>query len=591
MTTRFSRLVALIALFAMLHAQAASAWQKKPDASKDNQEFKFSVSTHLVLVPVIVTDKQGNHVTGLKAEDFEVKEDGVVQKIARVDELAADAVKVQATSASPKSFTNQVAAEHPKKLEIIALDQVNTPFVSSAYSYKGLVEFLARNVDANTLLALVAITPNGVRIIHNFTTDPSVLVAAVSKVRVTLNSKDTRSQDIPGDSSEADAEAVQLTALLSGSVASFDAAASSNAMAAQARAALQAAHAQADASRETQASLITLECMQQIAQYFQGVPGRKSLIWASTGFKFSLGSSPESLTRGTTNEDWQRTFNMLQDANIAVYPVDIGGLVQGVSANNLQSLNSAMIKTGGAEGGVAARGAGMEAVTNGSFVDPTVGRQQTMRTLADMTGGQAFYNSNDAAGLFRKAGEDASQYYLLSYYTKDNGKKGWRKLGVKVHQDNVKVRGRTGYFFSSVAIEAETTRQADEMMAMASDLDFTGMPIRGEWQEVTPAGDQRTVRFQLSIPAGVPSIDTENGNHINFDFRALVMDAKGQIVAKIGQRMETKLPQDGVTQIQTKGLDYINEFTLPPGSYRAHFVVRDNLRGTLGSIVTPLVVQ
>jgi VWFA-related protein len=591
MTTRFSRLIALIALFAMLQAQAGSAWQKKPDASKDSQEFKFTVSTHLVLVPVIVTDKQGNHVTGLKAEDFEVKEDGVVQKIARLDELTADTVKVQATSGNPKSFTNQVTAEHPKKLEIIALDQINTPFVSGAQGYRGLVEFLAKNVDANTLLALVAITPNGVQIIHNFTTDPSVLVAAVGKVRATLNPKDTRSQDIPGESSESDAEAVQLTALLGGSSVANIAPGSSNALIAQARAAMAQAHAAADASRETQASLITLECLQQIAQYFQGVPGRKSLIWASTGFKFSLGASPESLTRGTTNEDWQRTFNMLQDANIAMYPVDVGGLIQGVSANNIQSLNSAMIRADGAEGGVAARGAGLEAVGNGSLVDPTVGRQQTMRTLADMTGGQAFYNSNDAAGLFRKAGEDASQYYMLSFYTKDNGKKGWRKLGVKVHQDNVKVRGRTGYFFSSVAAEAETTRQADEMMAMASDLDFTGMPIRGEWQEVTPAGDQRTVRFLLSIPAGVPSIDTENGNHINFDFRALVMDSKGQIVAKIGQRMETKLPQEGVTQIQTKGLDYINEFTLPPGSYRAHFVVRDNLRGTLGSIVTPLTVQ
>src|SRR5215472_3988475 len=361
MTTRFSRLIALTAIFAMLQAQAGSAWQKNPDASKDSQEFKFTVSTHLVLVPVIVTDKQGNHVTGLKAEDFEVKEDGVVQKIARLDELTADTVKVQATSGNPKSFTNQVTAEHPKKLEIIALDQVNTPFVSGAQGYRGLVEFLAKNVDANTLLALVAITPNGVQITHNFTTDPSVLGAEGGKVRATLNPKDTRSQDIPGESTESDAEAVQLTALLGGSSVANIAPGSSNALIAQARAAMAQAHAAADASRETQASLITLECLQQIAQYFQGVPGRKSLIWASTGFKFSLGASPESLTRGTTNEDWQRTFNMLQDANIAMYPVDVGGLVQGVSANNIQSLNSAQIRSSGADGGVGTGGGGRQA--------------------------------------------------------------------------------------------------------------------------------------------------------------------------------------------------------------------------------------
>src|SRR5215472_455501 len=99
MITKLSRPMAIIALFAMLHAQAASAWQNKPDSSKDQgkEPFKLSVATHFVLVPVIVTDKQGNHVTGLKAEDFELKEDGSVQKIARLDELTADTVKVQAT--------------------------------------------------------------------------------------------------------------------------------------------------------------------------------------------------------------------------------------------------------------------------------------------------------------------------------------------------------------------------------------------------------------------------------------------------------------------------------------------------------------
>src|SRR5215472_11731588 len=164
MTTRFMRTIALIAVVAILNAPAGSAWQNKQESSQEQSKepFKLSVATHFVLVPVIVTDKQGNHVTGLKAEDFEVKEDGAVQKIARLDELTADTVKVQATSGNPKSFTNQVTAEHPKKLEIIALDQVNTPFVSGAQGYRGLVEFLAKNVDANTLLALVAITPNGV---------------------------------------------------------------------------------------------------------------------------------------------------------------------------------------------------------------------------------------------------------------------------------------------------------------------------------------------------------------------------------------------------------------------------------------------
>lgn len=39
------------------------------------------VSTHLVLVDVVVTDKQGKPITGLRREDFEVEENGKGQKI------------------------------------------------------------------------------------------------------------------------------------------------------------------------------------------------------------------------------------------------------------------------------------------------------------------------------------------------------------------------------------------------------------------------------------------------------------------------------------------------------------------------------
>jgi hypothetical protein len=214
-----------------------------------------------------------------------------------------------------------------------------------------------------------------------------------------------------------------------------------------------------------------------------------------------------------------------------------------------------------------------------------------MRQLAEMTGGQAFYNSNDGAELFRRAGEDASQYYILAYYTKEIGKNGWRKLSVKVPRDGVKVRARSGFFFTNAATEPEPTRQAQEMMAMVSDVSFTGLPIQGRWEQPEAAGNQRKMRFLLTVPPGVPFVDAENQNHLNFDFRAVVMDANGQVAGKIGQRLDTNLAADEAEKIRTAGLDYLNEFTLPPGRYVAHFVVRDNLRGAMGSIVTPVKVE
>lgn len=585
--TTIAAIVALLSFSAI----ALQKNQAQPSAqSQQSQEpFKFSLHSNLVLLPVMVTDKKGKHVDGLTMEDFEIKEDGKVQKIVHLDEINADSGTIQAPSQTASAFTNRLAVEHPKKMEIIAIDQVNTPFTAGADARRGIVQFLSKNVDANTLLALVAFQHNGVRLLHNFTSDPAVLVAAVRKVQSSLTSRDTRALDISGDTSEADAEALQIQAALSG--VELSGAVSTAQAVSAARAAISAGEAQVDLSRQGQEGLITLECLQQAAEYFGGVPGRKSLIWASSGFPFALGASAKELTRGTTIDDWQRTFDMLQDANIAVYPVDVSGLVTGGSANNVQSLNSNLIKAGGPEGGVAGRSQQLDQVTAGTLVDPTEARHETMRHLADITGGEAFYNSNSGAELFRRAGEDSAQYYQLAYYTKDNGKYGWRKLSVKVREKGVKVRARSGFVFHDPAKDTEQTRQFEETMALDSDLTFASLPFKGEWTQVEQAGNERKVHFRLSIPAGVPSIDTDHQNHFSMDFRIVAANAAGQVAGTIGQRLDTKLPPEAVAQVERKGLDYDNTLTLPPGVYKVHFVVHDNLRGTLGSVVVPLTVE
>jgi VWFA-related protein len=572
-------------------AQGQAAPQN-PSQAAEVPGYKLTVRSNLVLVPVIVTDKHGEHVTGLKAEDFEVKEDDKPQNIIRVDELTTgDTSKVERPAVAANNFSNEVVAEHPKKLEIIALDQINVPFAGGADGNRMLIDFLSRNLDTNTLLALVAMTPNGVRIIHDFTAQPAVLSAALGKIRNMPKGTDLAALDFTGENTSADIEVLQLEALLNGSSIDFSNVNPQNA-AAVARAMSQSARATIDASRRAQQGLITLECFQQIAEYFGGVPGRKSLIWASTAFPFGLGTAVNnSTTRGTIMEDWDRTFQALTDANIAVYAVDIGGLVTGATANNLQSLNTAVIKTQGAEGGVGARSQGLAALNAGEFNDPNVGRQETMRQLADRTGGQAFYNSNDGADLFRRAGADAGQYYTIAYYTKDTGKYGWRKLNVKVKRDGVKVRARSGYFFNDPKKANDPNASVKDLkMALTSDLSFTSVPLRGEWLQTEPAGADRKVHFVLSIPPGVPGIDAEHQNHISLDFLVVATDTAGKNVT-ISQRLDTNLKPDGVEQIQTKGIDYTNVLNLVPGDYKVHFVVRDNLRGIMGSVVSPLKVN
>jgi VWFA-related protein len=561
-----------------------------------NDAATFVAGTNIVLVPVVVTDKKGNHIGGLKSDDFEVKQDDKEQRITSFEEITSEATPAQRPAISPNTFTNQVIVQRPKKLEIIALDLLNTPLAGRVDARRGLVSFLSKSVDENTLVALLVIHGNGVTMIHNFTSDPSVLITAIKKLDAPVSVQDTPTMNISRDTPVDDVtgqplanlEAAELMAIFEGAsdVSSIPGSAG---LAAQARGNIAAATARVDASTQSQQGLITLECFQEIARYFAGVPGRKSLIWASTGFNFGLGAMPGELTRGTSPEDWQRTVRLLQDANIAVYPVDVGGLT-GTSPGSSLVLDMPS-GTNTSEGGVMARSAMLEAVSQGRMIEPTQVKHETMRTVADRTGGEAFYNANNIDDLFRRASMDSAQYYMLSFNTKDISKEGWHKISVKVRTEGAQLRYRTGFFVTKDMKNPESASQADELMAISSDLHFTTLPINGQWQQIETAGSNRKAHFSLWLSPAAVNIDTEHENRINVDFLAVAVNRGGQQVGKVSQRLDRKLPPAGVNQIQNNGLTYVNVLAIPPGQYNVHIIVRDNLTGRLGSVIAPLRVD
>jgi len=542
---------------------------------------KFIVRTDVVLVPVVVTDKHGNHVPGMTAGDFEVKHDGKEQKVASLEEITSEATPAQRMTGSPRFFTNQVIAQHQKKLVIIALDLFNTSLAGRSEARRGLVKFLSNLVDENTLLALVVFHRNGVSMIHNFTSDPAILIAAIKKLQASPSPEESRTLNVRGDVPTIDAEVADLAAILQGT-AGGDAGPQTIAGAIST---MRASEATMDLSFQHEAGLVTLEEFQQVAQYFGSVPGRKSLIWASSGFNFAMGTIAGEATRGSTGEDWQRTVRVLQDANIAVYPVDVSGLAT-ISPSKSDVYDN--LPPGGS---IAGRSAVLQGVEAGVFSDPSAAKHETMQTVADRTGGVPFYNMNNSDELFRRAIFDSTQYYMLTFATKDISKDGWHKIEVKAKREGTQVRYRTGFFVTKDMRNPDLTRQTDELMAATSALNFTMLPVSGNWQQIEPDGNKRKVHFALNVPPGVTTIDAEHENHINMDFLAMARNAGGHDVAHVSQRLDRKLPAAGVNQIEGNGLTYVNALTLPPGEYRVVFVVRDNLIGRIGSVFSQLKVE
>jgi VWFA-related protein len=543
----------------------------------DEKKVEFKSQTVLVQVPTVVVDKAGNHIHDLKKEDFKVEENGKEQKIAVLEEVTAtNARLIQATN-PPGTFSNVTQdGEAPRNVVVIALDTVNTPFLDQAMGRKQLVQYLADNLDSVPVLAMVVIGGNGVRTISGLTNDSDVLLAALKKVRSelpTLQGVDHDSLALAGGGAN-----TGIGTILSPSKENL----SGGTIFGQGgdpTAALRQFVVQGDASyagyAQDRAVENTMQAFLSIAWSLSGVPGRKSLIWATGGFPFIM-DSPSAVPGGYLSALYERAMEALNDAQVSVYPVDVRGLVN-------------MSGMGDGRGRGTVNGQAM-AVRNVSRSWLQGARVDTLKDFAEMTGGKAYYNSNDLGTGFKRAVEDSTSYYLIGYYLDThNTKPGWRKLKVKVEHKDVEVRSRSGFLVTNATMNPELTQQADIGFALSSPFDSTGIPLAVEWRETSPDGDKKKVGFTMHLPAtGVTIEGDHNAFNVDFMAQAVKNDAPP---ANVGSTAKGTFTAEALTKVKSDGIFYNNAFHLPPGDYQVKFVVRDNLSGRVGSVSAPLTVN
>lgn len=546
-------------------AQPSSA--QATAADKNAVPPKFTSRSELVLVPVIVHDRSGNHVHGLKQDDFTVEENGAAQKVSLFEEVnSATDMRLKRASIAPGIFTNTLqmtgnapaAAPPAPHINIVVLDAINTAFADQAYARKHLLSFLEKSIGRNEMTTLLVMGRGGIKVVHDFTTDPSVLIAALGKVRGSTDM-------MAGENTDAlitGADAQAMVAAESDDIQAFLEASSARVM-------------------QEQAILGTLDGLTAIAESYRGVPGRKALIWVTGSFPFLVekpGDPPSA--RGFADE-MERAFKLLSDANIAVYPVDARGLVVG--------LMDASTPT--------PRG-GARAITqlNRARLDNHTATLETMSMVADMTGGHAFYNTNDLEKAFEHASDDSSSYYLLGFYRGPNDEKpGWRKLKVKVSKSGLNLRSRSGYYVTAKASE-ESGANADVKLALRAPMDFTGLPLAVQWEQspkdaaANPAGKKPAI-FNVQVARNALFIDKADNNHMQFEVVAVAKMPTGQVADTVAQTREANLKPETVAKIEAGGLSYRNQFHLVPGEYSVRFVIRDVLTGRIGSVLAPLKVQ
>jgi VWFA-related protein len=403
MNWKWRTLVFFLAAFTVLSSSsllsvAAEGPASMPSISiQDQPSTVLRANTRLVVVDVVATNSKGEPVPDLKVEDFSVTEDGKPQKISAFS-FKQHNKATQVTGATGGGFSNAPQYKDVNSLNVILMDAINGDFASYAYGRDELIKFL----DKGTLTQPTAlyVLEQKLTLLHDFTTDISELKALVQgyKPKGPVHVLDVYAAASP-----------------------FSARSPSN-------------------STTINTMDVSVTALNTLAGALAGYPGRKNLIWVSAGFPITLspeiisddptpscrqtgivGMSGCDLTNPTTmtesssfgrgsGKDFQaaveKVANALMNAQVAVYPIDESGVDKN---NRINTIN-------------------------------------TMRALADRTGGKAFYNSNDVEMGIRSSLDDGSTYYTLEYYP-DN--KTWdekfRAIQIKSKQ-GVSLRYRQGYY-------------------------------------------------------------------------------------------------------------------------------------------------
>jgi VWFA-related protein len=590
-----------VALACSVFVFALAGAGDKDDKDKGNtSEVKFAAGAKLVLVPTLVTDKSGNHISGLKQEDFTVLENGAEQKLATFEEITSDPHRLSRPQ-NPNEFNNALAGgTSARRVTLIVLDLMNTPFLDQVNARTELLKYLTKSVNEREPTGLYTLTRSGVQVVHDFTSDPRILVAALHVVKgdtyqmvdsdeeveaITGTASPDGSSGAPssggsskssGGSSKGGGETPK-----SGGSSKGNAQAAVQGEAQKLQTMMEDSELNFKAFEQRVAITYTLDGLQTVAQALAGVPGRKSLIWASGGFPFNVSDNTMQLApagRDTLADVlplYERTWQLLNDAEISLYPVDVKGL-------QVTSMAGAPVRNPGKNY--------FRRMQNRQFET-----QSSFQTFAEMTGGRAYYGSNDLEKGFREAVNDSAEYYMLGYYIdRSQTKPGWRKLTVKAKREHVEVRARSGFFVTNAAIDPERSRKSDISSALQSPLDYTSLALVARWDKIEPGKEpgRKHVTFVIRLAPDAGVINDADNNHVALDFVAMAKSPEGKpLGSPMGQKVDVHLTPERLSAIRQQGVVYRDGLDLAPGEYTIRFVVRDDLSGRTGSVAAPLKVE
>jgi VWFA-related protein len=542
----------LLAAAGLLWAQAAD---EKPAGVKPKAApLVVRLGVDLVQVDAVVTDKKGRHVTDLKAEDFEVLQDGKPREITHCEYVvaapeptaAAPARPVAPADAPPPPAFTALRREDVRRVMAFVMDDYNLSADGIHRVAEGLDKVIRQDLRHGDLIAIMR-TSGGMGILHQFTNDRRVLEAAVRDLR----------QRMPGMGLGEDRTVT-----------------GGNAM------------------RDAYVAEAAFLAVRNVLDALRTLPGRKSVVLFSERLKVLNNEFFDDVDAVDRVEErmldaLREVTDLANRSSTVLYTVDPRG-------------PNADIGIGAADPRANSDMAGSNMVMGpdwqtrvSSRRDERIESQTGMRMLAGETGG-LFLQANHIDSAVFDIQEDQKGYYVLGYvpdettFIAEERGPAFRKLQVKVKRPGLRARSRAG-FAGTPDTPVETfvpvDRQQTLVQAMVSPFAANTLPTR-----LTPVfghspQDGYVVRAYVHLDAS--AIDfREVGDHLEakLEMATAVFGEKGRMLPPMNRDVTMTVRPANLAMVREVGI--VLEINVPvsqPGGYQMRVALRDAASARLGS--------
>jgi VWFA-related protein len=576
-------LVILLANFApAIHSQ-----QTDRIRTQDRPTEVIRTNTALVQSEVMVFDKQGRFVDGLKPEQFELTLGGMKQPVSFFERVSAgsqaEAGQLAAARGNPATKkeltkTETLAADDRGRVLFFFLDDLHTSPASLARARKALLHFVDEQMNPNDQVAIVS-SSGQVGFLQQLSDNPAVLHAAIGR----LNNKQVK-EGYPGKTQISEYMATQIEDYKNRQLLAYlmDATKIEQQMGPGSRHGDHKVAASYSAlpfieNRVNQinaqarvTTMDTLSALKGLMLSSATLPGRKVAFFLSDGFLVSERKSG-------VLEALEGVTAAAKRSGVIVYTMDLRGTSFNMGSGTDASSNDYTDFSG--------RTAGLA----GAEIAAT---QEPLKRIAEETGGRAILNSNAIGAGFLQGIRETSDYYLLAWRPDSEAQReGKQRLRVTIKdRPDLRVRLRNNVYETPQLVAKatpgengpkETTAPAVNQLVSALGAAYPekALPVALAVGYINASNAGMLLKVSMQMDRQTLNFDTQSQTHnAEVDVVGIAIDDRG-VFASFKQVLT--VPSE--TAESEQAVTWNQQLLVKPGLYQVRVAVRERGSGRTGS--------